>query len=151
MSQRCSVEKSWIKTLTILRNLKTDLPALQVSILAFGEDSNRHTCMHASYAPKWFWFSVLVCLVLFWEKGQRNKISWESQIHTKTLVVFISSVEMQTLATAAILSVHFQIVKSSYREDGDSLSTEMDSDRTRGNEHMLTQGKFCLHIGKKKS
>jgi len=47
------------------------------------------------------------------------------------------------------LTAAFQYLKEAYRKDGEGLLTSLCSDRTRGNDCKLKEGRFRLDIGKK--
>jgi len=47
------------------------------------------------------------------------------------------------------LTAAFQYLKGAYRKDGEGLFTRMCSDRTRGNDSKLKEGRFRLDIRKK--
>lgn len=96
-----------------------DLPVLQTSLLACGEEIDTSVCVPHMLQNGFSFLGFFVFVLRI--RPNYQEVSGESQIDVITSVVSISSTEMQSLATAAILSHHFQSAKSSYREDGDSL------------------------------
>ena len=59
------------------------------------------------------------------------------------------SLEKRRLQKRRLLTVAFQYLKGSYKQEGEWLFTRVASDRTRGNSFKLRQGRFRLDTRRK--